>query len=189
MACRTVSGRTVVMLVCLCAAAPALATDAAQLRKQRFAGTAHVGTTQLAPVQFEFACHPATDGALSLGVVLTRNEKAAGFPLDRFEGPDGIGTARDLAQWSVDTRGDGVRVSGPIHGWYGVDGDGFVLGRSQANARPDGFDALVRAASGAQARRLRLSVQAPDGGATLQAELPLDGHQATIRDLVSACLR
>lgn len=189
MACRPFSGRTMLGLACLCAVAPALATDAALLRKQRFAGTAHVGTTQLAPVQFEFACHPAPDGALSLGVVLTKDEKAAGFPLDRFEGPDGIGSARDIAQWSVDTRGDGVRVSGPINGWYGVDGDGFVFGRSQANARPDGFDALVRAASAAEARRLRLSVRAPDSGETLQAELPLDGHQATIRDLVAACLR
>ncbi len=131
----------------LTVAMPAFAEDGALLKKQRFAGTAHVDDVQLAPVQFEFSCHPASSGALSIEVVLTKDEKAGGFPLDRFEGPDGVGGERDLAEWSIDTRGDGVRVRGAISGWYGVDGDGFVFGRSQINRKPDAFGALVRAAT------------------------------------------
>lgn len=174
------------LLTCL---APALAHDGALLRKQRLAGTAHVGDVQLAPVQFEFRCHPAPDGALSVEVVLAKDDKAGNFPLDRFEGPDGIGGERDLAEWSVDTRGDGLRARGAINGWFGVDGDGFIFGRSQANRKPDAFGALVRAVTEAEAKRLRLSVASPDGGAPLQAELLLDGHQAAIRDTVAGCLR
>ena len=184
-----VLSRAAVLLAGMLAVAPAPAEDGALLRKQRFAGSAHVGDVQLAPVQFEFLCHPAPDGALGIDVVLTKDDKAGGFPLDRFEGPDGVGGERDLAEWSVDTRGDGVRVRGAINGWYGVDGDGFLFGRSQTNRKPDAFGALVRAASEPEARRLRLSVASPDGGAPLQFELPLDGRQAQIRDVVAACLR
>jgi hypothetical protein len=173
----------------LTVAMPAFAEDGALLKKQRFAGTAHVGDVQLAPVQFEFSCHPASSGALSIEVVLTKDEKAGGFPLDRFEGPDGVGGERDLAEWSIDTRGDGVRVRGAISGWYGVDGDGFVFGRSQINRKPDAFGALVRATTESEAKRLRVSVAPPDGGVPLQFELSLDGRQAAIRETVAACLR
>lgn len=176
-------------LVALVSAASAFAQDGALVRKQRFAGTGHVGEVQLAPVQFEFLCHPAPEGALSIEVVLTKDDKAGAFPLDRFEGPDGVGGERDLAEWSIDTRGDGVRVRGAINGWYGVDGDGFVFGRSQINRKPDAFGALVRAATESDSKRLRLSVASPDGGAPLQFELPLEGRQAAIRETVNACLR
>lgn len=174
------------LLACL---APAFADDGAVLRKLRLAGTAHVGEVRLGAVQFEFLCHPAADGALGVQLVLASDEKAAGFPLDRFEGPDGVGGDRDLAEWSVDTRVDGLRVRGAIHGWYGVDGDGFIFGRSQANRSPDAFGALVRAAVAADAKRLRLSVASPDGGPPLQAELLLDGRQQAIRETVGKCLR
>ncbi|WP_257389286.1 hypothetical protein [Tahibacter caeni] len=172
------------------AAAPAPAHDGALLRKQRFAGTAHVGEVQLAPVQFEFSCHPASNGSLNIEVVLTKDDAAGGFPLDRFEGPDGFGTENDTAQWSVDTRGAGLNVSGGINGWYGVDGDGFIFGRSQDNRKPDGLGKLVRAVTEPDAKRLRLSVATPDKkGAPFQAELILDGRQAAIREVVAPCLR
>ncbi|HSX62175.1 MAG TPA: hypothetical protein VLF18_18485 [Tahibacter sp.] len=177
------------LLVGTWVAVPTLASDGGLVRKQRFAGTAHVGDAQLSPVQFEFLCHPAPEGALGIDVVLTKGDEAGGFPLDRFEGPDGVGGTGDLAEWSIDTRGDGVRVRGAIHGWYGVDGDGFVFGRSQINRKPDAFGALVRAATMPEAKRLRLSVASPDGGAPLQLELPLDGKQAAIGETVAACIK
>lgn len=177
-------------LVLAAVALPVLAEDGALLRKQRFSGSAHVGNVQLAPVQFEFSCHPATNGSLNIEVVLTRDEPAGGFPLDQFEGPDGFGTEHDAAQWSVDTRGTGLNVNGGINGWYGVDGDGFIFGRSQDNRKPDGFDKLLRAVTAPDAKRLRLSVAAPDKkSAAFQAELALDGQQAAIREIVAPCLR
>ncbi|HVH35049.1 MAG TPA: hypothetical protein VM847_13165 [Tahibacter sp.] len=177
-------------LILMAAALPALAHDGALLRKQRFAGTAHVGDAQLAPVQFEFSCHPASNGSLNVEVVLTKDAPAGGFPLDQFEGPDGIGTEHEIARWSVDTRGAGLNVGGGINGWYGVDGDGFIFGRSQDNRKQDGFGKLVRAASEPDAKRLRLSVAAPDRkGPAFEAELLLDGQQAAIREIVAPCLR
>lgn len=179
---------SVCLLLAVALLPPAAAAEGQLLRKQRFVGSAHVGDTQLAGATFEFACHPARDGSLSLSVVLVKSASAAGFPLDRFEGPDGIGEQQDLAEWSIDTRGDGLRVTSPISGWYGVDGDGFILSRSQANARPDALRSLLRAAIAPEAQRLRLALRPPDGGAALQAELPLPGKQAAIREAVAACI-
>jgi hypothetical protein len=148
----------------------------------------HVGDLQLAGAQFEVACHPAKDGSLSISLVLAKTETAGGFDQDRFEGPDGIGEQRELARWSVDTRTDGLNVKGPISGWYGVDGDGFIFSRSQPNGRPGALSDLVKAAIAPEARRLRLAIDAPDKGTALQAELMLDGIRTAIRDVAGACL-
>ena len=175
-------------IVCAVLAMPAVASDGGQLRRQRFPASAHVGDLQLAGTRFEVACHPAKNGSLSISLVLTKAEGAGGFAQDRFEGPDGIGEQRDLAHWSIDTRADGLNVKGPISGWYGVDGDGFIFSRSQPNGRSGALSDLVKAAIAPEARRLRLSIDAPDDGAALQAELMLDGIQAAIRDVAGACL-
>jgi hypothetical protein len=167
---------------------PALADDGPMLRKQRFAGSGHVGQVQLQPLQFEFACHPARNGALSVSVVLSKGDSAGGFALDAYEGPDGVGGDSDVAEWSVDTRGDALQVKGPIGGWYGVDGDGFILSRSQPNAKPDALGKLVSAVVDAKSRRLRVSVAAHGKGEPLQAELLLDGKHDAIRTIVAACL-
>jgi len=177
-----------VLLACAVLAAPVVASDGGQLRKQRFPATAHVGDLQLAGAQFEVACHPAKDGSLSISLVLAKTEAAGGFTQDRFEGPDGIGEQRDLARWSVDTRADGLNVRGPISGWYGVDGDGFIFSRSQRNGQPGVLSDLVKAAIAPEARRLRLSIDAPGEGTALQAELMLHGIQSAIRDVAGACI-
>lgn len=177
-----------VLLACAVLAAQAVASDGGQLRKQRFPANAHVGDLQLAGAQFEVACHPAKDGSLGISLVLAKTEAAGGFAQDRFEGPDGIGEQRDFARWSVDTRTDGLNVKGPISGWYGVDGDGFIFSRSQRNGRSGALSDLIKAAIAPEARRLRLSIDAPDKGTALQAELMLDGIQAAIRDVAGACL-
>lgn len=182
------ASRSLAGLLLLTLACSATAEDGHLLRKQRFTGSAHVGQVQLQPVQFEFACHPARNGALSISVVLTKGDSAGGFALDAYEGPDGAGEQGDVAEWSVDTRGDGLQVKGPISGWYGVDGDGFIVSRAQPNARPGALGGLVKAVVDAKSRRLRLSVAAPGKGEPLQAELLLDGQQEAIRQVVAACL-
>ena len=164
------------------------ADDGAQLRKQRLPAKASVGAQALSGAQFEFACHPARDGALSISLVLAQPDNLKGFALDAFEGPDGIGEQRDLAQWSVDTRGDGINVKGPISGWYGVDGDGFVLSRSEPNNRPGALHQLGKALADTQARRLRLAVSLPASGAPLQAEVMLEDKQAGLAELLKPCL-
>lgn len=176
------------LLACAVLALPAVASDGDLLRKQRFPATAHVGDLQLAGARFEVACHPAKDGSLSISLVLAKAGSAGSFAQDRFEGPDGIGEQRDLARWSVDTRADGLNVKGPISGWYGVDGDGFIFSRSQPNGRPGALSDLVKAAIAPEARRLRLSIDAPDEGTALQAELMLDGIQPAIRNVAGACI-
>lgn len=180
---------TLLGLAALLAAATALAEDGALLRKQRLPATVQLGTQAYAGAQFEFACHPAKDGALSLSLILADPDRMTGFPLREFEGPDGIGEQRDLAQWGVDTRGDGLNVKGPISGWYGVDGDGFLLSRSEANKRPGALRQLAKAAVAPDAKRLRLAVSPPATGETLRAEVLLDGKQAQLAELLKPCLQ
>lgn len=182
------ASRRLAGLLLLTLALSVSAEDGHLLRKQRFAGSAHVGQVQLQPVQFEFACHPAKNGALSVSVVLSKGDSAGGFALDAYEGPDGAGEQGEVAEWSVDTRGDGLRVQGPISGWYGVDGDGFIVARSQPNAKPGAVGKLVEAVVDPHSKRMRLSVAAPGKGEPLQAELLLDGQQDAIRAVVAPCL-
>lgn len=170
-------------------ATPAQAEDGKLLLKQRMPATVQLGSQTYAGAQFEFACHPARDGALSLSLILADPDRMNGFPLRDFEGPDGIGEQRELAQWGVDTRGDGLIVKGPISGWYGVDGDGFLLSRSEANKRPGALRALAKAVVAPEAKRLRLSVSPPAAGETLRAEVLLEGRQAQLAELLKPCLQ
>ena len=175
---------TGVLLACV----PALAAEP-ELKKLRFAATARVGAVDVgAPAQFELACHGAKDGALSLALILSSPDAIKTFPLAAFEGPDGIGESKDLARWGVDTRGDAVQASGSIGGWYGVDGDGFLLSRSERAHRASALATLVAALGRPEAKRLRLSVASPEGGDALQAEALLDGRQADIAATAKACL-
>ena len=169
-----------------CASAPAAEPE---LSKLRFPATARVGAVEAgAPAQFELSCHGAKDGALSLALILSSPDAITTFPLREFEGPDGIGESKDYARWSVDTRGDAVQANGSIGGWYGVDGDGFVLSRSERAHRASALATIVAALGRPEAKRLRLSVASPQGGDALQAEALLDGRQADIAATAKACL-
>lgn len=159
------------------------------LKKLRIPATVRVGADAVgAPAQFELACHGAKDGALSLALILSSPDAIKTFPLTDFEGPDGVGESRDLARWGVDTRGDAVQVSGSIGGWYGVDGDGFVLARSERAHRAGALATLVAAIGNPDAKRLRLSIAPPKDGEPLQAQALLDGHQAELAATAKDCL-
>ena len=171
------------------AVASAVSAAEPELKKLRFPATARVGDVAVgAPAQFELMCHGAKDGALTLALILSSPDAIKTFPLPDFEGPDGIGETRDVARWGVDTRGDAVQASGPIGGWYGVDGDGFVLSRSERAHKATPLAAIVAALGQPESKRLRLSVASPKGGEALQAEALLDGHQAAIAATAQACL-
>lgn len=160
-----------------------------ELKKLRFPATAQVGDTAVgAPAQFELVCHGAKDGAISLSLILASPDAIKTFPLTDFEGPDGIGEDKDLARFGVDTRGDAVQVSGAISGWYGVDGDGFFLSRSERSHKATPLAKIVAALGQPEAKRLRLSVASPKGGEALQAQALLDGRQAEIAATAKACL-
>jgi hypothetical protein len=181
--------QTCLVILTLLLAAPAFAADGQLLRKQRVPANVHVGDVEYSGAQFEFACHPAADGALSISLILANPDGIRNFPLNDFEGPDAIGEQRDLAEWRVDTRGAGVAVKGPISGWYGVDGDGFLLSRSEPNRKRAALQRLATSLLTADAQRLRLSVAAPVKGEPLQAELMLEGRQDSIRAALDPCLR
>lgn len=160
-----------------------------QLKKIRFPASVHVGAVDVGkPAQFELACHGAKDGALSLSLILSSPDAITTFPLADFEGPDGVGEARELARWGVDTRGSAVQAAGAISGWYGVDGDGFLLSRSTRAHKATPLATLVAALTRPEAKRLRLSVASPRGGDALQAEALLDGRHADLAAAVGACL-
>lgn len=181
--CKMMAG----LLFAACAVAGATADP--QLKKLRFPAQARVGDVAVgAPAQFELACHGAKDGALSLALILSSPDSITTFPLTDFEGPDGIGEKRDLARWGVDTRGDAVQASGGIGGWYGVDGDGFLLSRSESSHRKSALATIAAALGKPDAKRLRLSVESPKGGDALQAEALLDGRQADLAAIAKDCL-
>ena len=160
-----------------------------QLRKQRLDAVVHTGDDTGHAAQFELACHGAADGALSLTIVLAMPDAITGFPLTAFEGPDGVGEGRDLATWSVDTRGKSVELRTAISGWYGVDGDGFLLSRSAAWRTAPTVVTFVRALVADDAQRVRLRVDTPDGGSPLLAEASLAGRQASLAAVAADCVR
>lgn len=173
-------------LVAACAAAVAAEPE---LKKLRIPATARVGSDEVgAPAQFELVCHGAKNGALSLALILSSPDAIKTFPLPDFEGPDGIGESNDFARWGVDTRGDAVQASGSIGGWYGVDGDGFLLSRSERAHKATPLATIVAAMGKPEAKRLRLSVASPKGGEALQAQASLDGHQSDLAATAKACL-
>ena len=94
----------------------------------RIPAHAQIGNTPLRDAKFEFACRSGKGGTLQISVILPPAGIGRRLSADLFEGPDGIGETRDLAEWSVSGAAKPARARTSISGWSGVDGDGFIVG-------------------------------------------------------------
>ena len=180
-----------VRLLCLVCGLVALSSvQAAEkgLKKYRFDAEVHVGNVGLGEAKFELACSAGKGGSLSLSLIFMRRDAAKSFALDEFEGPDGVGESRALAQWGVDTRGPATNLESNISGWYGVDGDGFVLSTAAIQGKSTALPDFVRHLTSADALRLRLSVTPPHGGDPLQASAALSSAQVELSRVAADCL-
>ncbi len=169
-------------------ASTALAPARADEGEVRIPAHAQIGTTALPQAQFEFACHPGRGGSLQISVVLPAPESVSTFPLEKFEGPDGIGETRDLAEWSVSGAAKPARARTSISGWRGVGNDGFLLAKSREAARASDLARLAKRLVSAEQARLRLVVKAPAHGAALKVEAPIAGHREAITSALAPCL-
>jgi hypothetical protein len=169
---------------------PAMTATAADngLHKHRLDATVHVGAVDLGPAKFELACSSGKGANLSLTLILMKPDGVKNFPLNDFEGPDGIGGSKGLAEWAVDTRGPSITLKTGIGGWYGVDGDGFVLSSNGDAGKSSPIADFVRQVVDAKSQRLRLQLNAPHGGEPLQASVMLDGAQAELAKTAADCL-
>lgn len=170
---------------CVCvAAAETRPKTAAALTTLRIPALAKVAQSKVDKVQLELDCVSGEGGGLSLKVVLP--EAVSGFDLEPFEGPGGIGERRPLATWSV--RGPhAVTVHGTISGWYGVDGDGFLLATTSFYAEAE-LVRLARAFLAAGDEPLRLVVAPPRAGAALELEAVAGAQHAAIARVLAPCL-
>jgi hypothetical protein len=157
-------------------------------KKHRFDAEVHVGNVGLGAAKFELACSAGKGGSLSLSLIFMRRDAAKSFALDEFEGPDGVGESRALAQWGVDTRGPATNLDSNISGWYGVDGDGFILSTAANLGKSTALPDFVRHLTSDDALRLRLRVTPPHGGDPLQASAALSGAQAELARVAADCL-
>ncbi|HEY0232926.1 MAG TPA: hypothetical protein VGC55_16895 [Dokdonella sp.] len=157
--------------------------------KTRLPAQLHIGTQASVAAQFEIACRDGKGGALGWSLIIAQPDAMNAFPLDDFEGPGGIGEKRVLAQWSVgDGSSDGVARTS-ISGWYGVDGDGFVLATSQLTAKPADLARLSRALIASAGGMMHLVVQPPEGkGDALNADAQIGDHREAIARILEPCL-
>lgn len=157
------------------------------LRTHGLDAAAHVGPRALGPARLELSCRGGKGGSLALRLVLPA-AAAAAFPLDAFEGPDGVGGSRDLAEWGIDTRAASTRLSSGIGGWY--DAERFVLATEAIQGRPAGeLVGFVRRLVNDDLRRLRLSLAPPRSGEPLQAEAEIaPADRAALRAAAADCL-
>lgn len=154
----------------------------------RIPAHAQIGKTVLADAKFEFTCTTGEGGALAISLILPHPDEAKGFPLDRFEGPDGIGETRDLAEWSVSGSAKPARARTSISGWYGVDGDGWIFSRARESARSSDVARIAKQFVSNDAARLRLVVKAPSHKEALKVEAPIAGHREEVAKALEACL-
>ena len=61
-------------------------------------------------------------------MILPKAESVGEFPPDEFEGL-AVSAKETPARWSV-PEPTAAEYAGPISGWYGVDGDGFLFASS-----------------------------------------------------------
>ncbi|HEV7489392.1 MAG TPA: hypothetical protein VGO25_01210 [Rhodanobacteraceae bacterium] len=163
----------------------ARAADAAD---RRIPAHAQIGNTSLPDAKFEFACRSGKGGTLQISVILPEPESVAGFPLDLFEGPDGIGETRDLAEWSVSGAAKPARARTSISGWRGVDGDGFILARARESGHSSDMARLAKRLVASENARLRLVVKPPAHGNALKVEAAVAGHREEIAKALAPCL-
>jgi hypothetical protein len=161
---------------------------AADAATPRIPAHAQIGNTALPDAKFEFACRSGKGGTLQISVILPEPESVSGFPLDLFEGPDGIGETRDLAEWSVSGATKPARARTSISGWRGVDGDGFILARARESGHSSDMARLAKRLVGSENARLRLVVKPPAHGNALKVEAAVAGHREEIAKALALCL-
>jgi hypothetical protein len=162
------------------------ASAAQDPRDPRIPAHATVGDTPVADAKFEFVCRTGEGGAFSISLILP--ESVPGFPLEQFEGPDGVGETRDLAEWSVSGAPKPARARTSISGWYGVDGDGFLLSKARESAHASDLARLAKQLVASDQARLRLVVKPPRHGAALKVEAPIAGHREAVAKAIEPCL-
>jgi hypothetical protein len=156
--------------------------------KIRIPAQTEIGKTPVAGTQFEFACTAGKGGMISLSVILPTPEELRAFPLEEFEGPDGIGETHDLAEWSVTGGKKPARARTSISGWRGVDGDGFILSRARDSAASSDIARIAKRLMSSDQTRLRLVVKPVKKGEALKVEAPIAGHREAIEKILAPCL-
>ena len=181
--------RCLVVLVSAGIAACAGTACAADAKNPRIPAHATIGDTAIADAKFEFGCTTGEGGMLQVALILPPPESVAGFPLDRFEGPDGIGETRDLAEWSVSGGPKPARARTSISGWRGVDGDGFVLAKARESGHSSDLARVAKRFVASEEARLRLVVKPPSAhGAAIKVEAPIAGHREDVAKALAPCL-
>ncbi|HEY6942719.1 hypothetical protein [Dokdonella sp.] len=179
-------------LGCACALAaeppkvPADATPATARGVLRMPAQARVGDTPLADAKLEFSCTTGKGGALQVAAILPAPEAVAGFPLDAFEGPDGVGETKMLAKWSM-LGPNAMDVTSPISGWRGVDGDGFLLASARRSNKETDLARLLRRWVADGGQQLWLTVESPQGGAKLEVRAMPEGYRTRLGVALSQC--
>ena len=156
--------------------------------KIRIPAHTQVGMKTIDKTMFEFACSTGPGGMLSLTVILPPPEAVTGFPLEEFEGPDGIGETHDLAEWSVTGGKKPARARTTISGWRGVDGDGYLLSRARESDKSSDIARLAKRLLSSDQARLRLVVKPIKHGEALKSEAPVEGHREAIEKILAPCL-
>jgi hypothetical protein len=156
--------------------------------KTRVEAHAQVAGTALDSAKAQFMCTTGKGGALSVAVILPEPETIKGFPLGDFEGPDGIGEKRALAAWSLGGE-KSTTAKGTISGWYGVDGDGFLLATTSSSGSASDFKHLLRRYLDARTQPLRLVVDAPKKGPALEVEIMLGDRREAVEAILAPCLK
>jgi hypothetical protein len=154
----------------------------------RIPAHAEIGKTVLTDAKFEFACTTGEGGVLAINLIVSRPDEAKGFPLDRFEGPDGIGETRDLAEWSVSGGAKPARARTTISGWYGVDGDGWIFARARESAHSSDIARIAKRFLSSDDARLRLVIKAPSHHEAFKVEAPIAGHREDVAKALEPCL-
>ena len=164
-------------------------SHAADATNPRIPAHATIGKTTIADAKFEFGCTTGEGGMLQISLILPPAESIAGFPLDKFEGPDGIGETRDLAEWSVSGGAKPARARTSISGWRGVDGDGFLLAKARESSHSSDLARVAKRLVSSEQARLRLVVKPPSAhGAAIKVEAPIAGHREDVAKALAPCL-
>jgi len=182
-------GRWFIVLASAGIAACIGTSHAADATNPRIPAHATIGKTTIADAKFEFGCTTGEGGMLQISLILPPAESIAGFPLDKFEGPDGIGETRDLAEWSVSGGAKPARARTSISGWRGVDGDGFLLAKARESSHSSDLARVAKRLVSSEQARLRLVVKPPSAhGAAIKVEAPIAGHREDVAKALAPCL-
>ena len=182
-------GRWFIVLASAVIAACIGTSHAADAKNPRIPAHATIGKTTIADAKFEFSCTTGEGGMLQISLILPPAESIAGFPLDKFEGPDGIGETRDLAEWSVSGGAKPARARTSISGWRGVDGDGFLLAKARESSHSSDLARVAKRLVSSEQARLRLVVKPPSAhGAAIKVEAPIAGHREDVAKALAPCL-